>query len=157
LTYVPDPGQALRILADHVRPGGIIAFQEIELGPFTAYFRNGALGDLGAKLWSWMDEVFRRSGANPSMGFGLYRAFQEADLGAPHMALHSLLGGAPDWAGWEYSAATYRSLLPLFEKYGIVTREELDPDTLAARMRATAEELGHPAIAAPCVTAWART
>jgi hypothetical protein len=40
---------------------------------------------------------------------------------------------------------------------GIVTRAELDPDTLAARMRATAEELGHPAIAAPCVTAWART
>ena len=157
LTYVPDPGQALRRLARHVRPGGIIAFQEIELGPFTAYFRNGALGDLGAKLWSWMDEVFRRSGANPSMGFGLYRAFQEAGLGAPQMALHALMGGAPDWVGWEYSAATYRSLLPLFEQYGITTRAELDPDTLAARMRATAEELGHPAIAAPCVTAWART
>src|ERR671932_385842 len=112
LTYVPDPGQVLRKLVDHVRPGGIIAFQDIELGPFTAYFCNGALGDLGAKLWSWIDEVFRRSGANPSMGFGLYRAFQEAGLGAPQMALHALLGGAPDWAGWDYSAATYRSLLP---------------------------------------------
>ena len=81
------------------------------------------------------------------------RLIQQAGL----LETFTALGVAPDWAGWEYSAGTYRSLLPLFEKYGIVTREELDPDTLAARMRATAEELGHPAIAAPCVTAWART
>ena len=113
------------------------------------------MGELGVKLWSWIAEVFRRSGANPSMGFALYQVYREAGLRAPQMALHALMGGAADWPGWEYSAATYRSLLPLFEKYGITTREELDVDTLAARMRAVAEQTGHPALAAPCVTAWA--
>src|SRR5829696_3495629 len=43
--------------------------------------------------------------------------------------------GVPFDAGYEFAAGTLRSLLPLIEKFGIVTAEEVEVDTLAERLR----------------------
>ena len=156
LLYVPDPVEALRTLARHVRPGGVLAFQEVEMSMVQAYLQHAGFPDLAVTTFSWAVEAFRRSGANPSMGFALYQAFQEAGLGIPQMAHHAMLGGPPDWPGFEMTAELFRSILPLLEQYGIATAQDVDVETLADRYRAMIAELGHPFIATPCVTAWGR-
>ncbi len=40
-----------------------------------------------------------------------------------------------DFEGYQYPADSYRSFLPMIEKFGVATAEEMDIDTLAERLR----------------------
>jgi hypothetical protein len=90
------------------------------------------------------------------MGMALHRTFVDAGLGPPAMSLHTPVGGAPDWLGFDYMADSFRSLLPLLEQYGIATAAEVDVATLAARLRADVVASGIPLMLFPDVGAWAR-
>jgi hypothetical protein len=90
------------------------------------------------------------------MGFGLYRTFRAAGLGEPAMWMHTPLGGAADWPGYELEAASLRSVLPLLARFGIATAAEVDVDTIAERIRAEVRTSGQPAMIGPHVAAWAR-
>ena len=79
--------------------------------------------------------LFERSEAHLDMGIGLYRAFVDAGLPPPAMHLESPIGAAEAWAGYRYMVTIFQSLLPLLEKYGLATAEQVDLDTLAARLR----------------------
>jgi hypothetical protein len=46
-----------------------------------------------------------------------------------------MMGSGPDWNGFEYLTSTLRSLMPYVQKFGIATPEEVDIDTLEARLR----------------------
>ena len=72
------------------------------------------------------------------------------------MAVQAPLCGAEGWAGYEWAAASLRSLLPTLEQYKIVTAEILDSESLAARCRAEVAQTGFPFMMIPLVTAWAR-
>ena len=156
LLYLPDPAQALRSLATHLRPNGVVAFQEVELTMVQAYLQARGFPDLAVRTLSWFVEVLQRSGANPAMGFQLYQTYQQAGLGVPQMEYHALLGGPAGWAGYDMTAELFRSILPLLEKYGLATAEEVGVDTLAHRYQAMVAQMEHPFIVSPCVTAWAR-
>lgn len=84
LQFVPDPVFALRHLAQLVRPGGVVAFQEVSYAPLLALSTH-------TPLWSACVSVARetilRSGANPEMGVALHRNFQEAGLPPPTMRM----------------------------------------------------------------------
>jgi hypothetical protein len=41
----------------------------------------------------------------------------------------------PDWTGYDYMAECLRSTLPLIERVGIATAQEVDVDTVAERLR----------------------
>ena len=69
------------------------------------------------------------------MGLGLYRAFLDAGLPPPMMHLESPIGAAKTWAGYRYMATIFQSLLPLLEKYGLATAEQVGVGTLATRLR----------------------
>jgi hypothetical protein len=69
------------------------------------------------------------------MGFKLHHAFLEAGLPEPRMELNAPVGGGPRWGGYEFAAGTLRTLLPLVEKFGIATAEEVSVGTLAERLR----------------------
>jgi hypothetical protein len=45
------------------------------------------------------------------------------------------MGGGSEWIGYEYTAQTIRSMVPLLVRYGIATEEEIGVDTLADRLR----------------------
>jgi hypothetical protein len=45
------------------------------------------------------------------------------------------VGGGPDWPGYASLVATLRSLLPFLLRFGIVTAEQVDIDTLTDRLR----------------------
>ena len=47
-----------------------------------------------------------------------------------------VVGGGPDFPGYDYGAESLRSMLPLILKLGIATEEEVEIDTMAQRLRA---------------------
>ena len=133
LMYMADPGEAFTQLITHLKPSGIVAFQEPEYTLYPALLHPNT--PLMNQLIRWILEVFEHSGAHLDMGIGLYRVFVEASLPPPTMHLESPIGAANTWAGYRYMATIFQSLLPLLEKYGLATAEQVDVDTLAARIR----------------------
>jgi hypothetical protein len=62
-----------------------------------------------------------------------------------------------DGAGYAYGAASYRSMLPRPEQFGIATADEVGVDTLADRLRADVVATHLPGILNPVVGARAQT
>ena len=153
LMYIPDPADAIKQLAAHLRPGGIVAFQEVDLELHKALASPET--PLLRKLIDWECAVFKRTGAHIDMGTELYRAFVEAGLPEPTLHLETPIGGSATWPGYQQRAATFRNLLPLIEKFGIATAEELDVETLAERLRAEAAVAKLPVTLPPHITAYA--
>lgn len=153
LMYMADPGDALKQLATRLRPGGIVAFQEIEL----TFYRALAHPDtpLVNKLTAGAIAVFEQSGAHIGMGLHLYRAFVDAGLPEPTLHFETPMGGPAAWPGYEFLANSIRSILPLMERYGIATAEEVEVDTLAERLRAEVVAAKRPLLLPPHITAYA--
>ena len=153
LMYMAEPGDALRQLATRLRPGGIVAFQEIEL----TFYRALAHPDtpLVNKLTAGAIAVFEQSGAHIGMGLHLYRAFVDAGLPEPTLHFETPMGGPAAWPGYEFLANSIRSILPLMEKYGIATAEEVEVATLAERLRAEVVAAKRPLLLPPHITAYA--
>lgn len=133
LMYMAAPGEAFAQLITYLKPGGIVAFQEPEYTLYPALLHPNT--PLMNQLIRWILEVFEHSGAHLDMGVGLYRVFVDAGLLPPTMHLESPIGAANTWTGYRYMATIFQSLLPLLEKYGLATAEQVDVDTLAARIR----------------------
>jgi hypothetical protein len=51
------------------------------------------------------------------------------------MRFDSAIGGGPNWDGYEYIAASMRSMSHLIYQSGVATPEDVDIDTLADRLR----------------------
>ena len=148
------PGTATKRFATHLRPGGIVAFQEVELTLYQAVRDPDT--PLVNQLVEWGLEVFRRSGANVGMGLELQRVFAEAGLPAPVAHLEAPAGAGPDWVGFEFLQHGFTSLLPLIESVGIATAAEVDVATLGERLQREAESSGRLVVLPPHVTAYAR-
>ncbi len=133
LMYMSDPISALKKLMTHLKPDGVVAFQEPEYTLYPGYTHPDT--PLVNKLYKWILDVFDHSGAHLDMGIGLYRAFVEVGLPPPETHLHSPIGAATDWSGYRYMVTIFQSLLPLIEKYGIATADEVDIETLGERLR----------------------
>ena len=153
LMYMADPGDALRHLATHLKPDGILAFQEVDFTPYTAATHPDT--PLANTLIDWGRTVFERSGAHLEMGMDLYKAFVDAGLPEPTLHFEAPMGGPENWAGYEYLANSFRSLVPLMEAYGIATADEIDVDTLAARIQTEVAAAKRPIMLPPHITAHA--
>ena len=133
LMYMADPGEAFATLIAHLKPGGIAAFQEPEYTLYPAFRHPDT--PLMNQLITWILGVFAHSGAHLDKGIGLYQIFVDAGLPPPTMHLESPIGAEKTWAGYRYMATIFQSLLPLLEKYGLATAEQVGAETLAARIR----------------------
>ena len=154
LFFVSDPTAVLRRLVSHLRPGGIVAFQE----PGNATLPPDALppSPLLEQMWEWIMETYRRAGMDLKMGLRLFPLFLEAGLPAPQMRLDAAVGGGPEWAGYGYIASLLRTLLPLIVKFNIATAEEVDIDTLEERFRDEMVSRGGVVTTWSFITAWTR-
>lgn len=153
LMYMADPGDALKHLAAHLRPGGIAAFQEVDFSPYNVAVHPDT--PLINDLIKWGRTAFERSGAHVEMGMELYKAFVDAALPEPSLHFEAPMGGPEDWPGFEYLANSFRSILPLIEAYEIATAEEVDVDTLASRIQAEVAASKRPIMLPPHITAHA--
>jgi ubiquinone/menaquinone biosynthesis C-methylase UbiE len=84
LQFLPDPAATLRSVAERIRPGGTVAFQEGSWAPFVLLSAHLPLWSAAVSL---LYEAGVRSGVNLEMGPALHRVFQDAGLPAPRMRL----------------------------------------------------------------------
>src|SRR5262249_6924411 len=108
LMYVPDPATALRKLSMHLRPGGVIVFQENDFGYPPTSFPPSELSDQLLR-WSVPPPGAATGGPDTRMGAKLFGAYLDAGLPAPELRLEAPIGGGVDWPGYEYVAETMRS------------------------------------------------
>jgi len=153
LMYFRDQAAALRRLARHVRPGGLIVLQEIDT--------LGGRCDPPSELWDVtlrrVDQAFVAGGAEPRMGTKLLAAFLGAGLPRPQLLLGARVESGADSVAYEVLAGIARTLLPVMEKAGIATAAEVGIDSLAARLREDAVAREATVYAPPLIGAWTRT
>jgi SAM-dependent methyltransferase len=154
LFFIKDPLPLMRRLAEHVRPGGVIAFQE----PGNATLQPSALppSALLDQVWSWIMDLYDRAGMDLHAGMRLFRLFKDAGLPDPHMHLDAAVGGGADWPGYEYVAGLVRTILPRLVEHGVATADEVDIESLADRLRAQVVASRGVMTTWSFITAWAR-
>lgn len=153
LMYLPDPAVTLRRLATQVTPGGIVAFHEFDLEgaqsePLCPTFETAL---------QRVKQTFIRTGTDTRTGLRLGRIFEEAGLGTPEQLLAARVERGSDSRLYEQVAMVTRTLLPLMERTGIATADEVEVATLADRLRQEAVELGATLVSPSFIGAWMRT
>jgi ubiquinone/menaquinone biosynthesis C-methylase UbiE len=131
ILYLGDPAAGVRAFARYLVPGGLIYFQEF-CTPGVSSEPAVALFD---RCRHYIDETFARAKIQLYSGMHLPRIYRDAGLPPPQMLGMSRVETGPESTAYEYLAHTVRSLLPLIERMGVATKEQVDIDTLAARLR----------------------
>jgi 2-polyprenyl-3-methyl-5-hydroxy-6-metoxy-1,4-benzoquinol methylase len=152
LMYLADPAGLLRRLAALVRPGGIVAFQEVDMNNPPATF---PMTETAAILQQVMVPPPGMPGPDVRIGMKLVRLFQDAGLPLPELRMEAPVGGGADWPGYDYTVETLRSLAPMMRASGF-DPATLGLDTLAARLRDEVVAAGGVQMLAPIVGAWSR-
>jgi ubiquinone/menaquinone biosynthesis C-methylase UbiE len=151
LMFLPEPISVLRSVAQLVRPGGVLAFQEPSWIPLLAF---GARFPLWSVLLSSIHETFLRSGVNPEMGPDLYRHFQAVGLPAPAIHMEMPLGNDADFT--ELICGLLSSVLPLAKKHNVSLEALGDLQTLSNRINAEVNTPDSVVSFVPLVGVWAR-
>lgn len=151
LMFLPDPVATLRTLVSHLRPGGVIVFQEPSWASFFPQARHLPLRSACGEL---VCEVLRSAGARENMELTLYRGMIESGLTTPGMRLEVPMASDPDGRRWIDDLLM--TLRPRIELLGIRTDRIGDFDTLAERLGAELEAVTSYAPMVGLVGAWAR-
>jgi ubiquinone/menaquinone biosynthesis C-methylase UbiE len=150
--YLGDPVAGMKAFRSYVRPGGLVYFQEFGQ-PQTTSMPPVPLYDQARQ---WIEAAFQRGNIELYMGMRLAGLYRAAGLPAPSMMGMSRIETGPDSPAYEYLAQTLRSLLPLIEKTGVATKEQIGIDTLAARMREQAVAVNAVVRVPELIAAWTR-
>lgn len=151
LQYLPEAGAALRSLAMLVRPGGIVAFQDV--WPASLFHLTAHLS-LRSRCASLIYRTLERFGVHMDMELVLYRAFLEAGLAAPNMRIEVPVGDDPNVVRWFYDLVC--TLASRLGKDELAASGIGDLETLEARLEAeriTAKSFG---ASVALVGAWSR-
>lgn len=150
LMYQADAVATLRSLARSVRPGGLVVFQEHDAAMAPA---SRVSMPLHAQARGWLWRTVEREGADIHMGLGLHTALTEAGLVVEHVRAEALL----QWPGSRGTVgAIVRAVLPRILAHGVVTADEIDIDTLDARLDAECLQANTTYAADMMFGAWAR-
>ncbi len=155
LMYYPSPSEALRQLARHVRPGGVIAFQESDNSGARTYPPQ----PLFERLFELMQRAIEGSGAESRMALKLYPAFIAAGLPTPSIEAEVGVMGYQD--AFVEPLANFlvqglRSMTPVILKYGLASEQELELDTYARRMIDAFRAGGGILMSPPFIGCWTR-
>lgn len=154
LLFQKDPVTMLRKLAVHLRPGGVVVFQEPDRDGVRS-FPPLPMYDRCCKL---VDETFRRWGGDPRMGIKLHPTFVAAGLPAPWMRLESVIGGGANSSDQvHFEMDVIGSLIDEIERLGIATPDDLQPETLPERVLAEIIASNGVIVGRAEVGAWCRT
>jgi 2-polyprenyl-3-methyl-5-hydroxy-6-metoxy-1,4-benzoquinol methylase len=131
LIFQSDPAAMLAKLAEHVRPGGLIVFHEIDLEGCQS-FPPLHIYDSCCR---WITETTRLLGFNPRMGMRLHAIFVAAGLPAPTLRLEAAIGGGANSLDClRLVGDVVPVLLHEILRLGVATAAEIGVETLAERM-----------------------
>jgi len=150
LVYFPDPAALLRHLAGFVKPGGIVSFQEMDMDAAKAE----PAFELFETTLQRIKQAYLRAGIDIKSSLRLWRTFQDAGLPAPQMIQSARVESGPDALIYDQGAQITRTLLPLMERNGVATAEEVDVQTLAARLRQGALRHNATIVSPALIGAW---
>jgi hypothetical protein len=108
-----------------------------------------------AQTKGWFVDALEKAGFHTRLGPALFTAFCRAGLPAPRLLVETYAEGGPTAPAWAW-ANVFSSTVPLMERYGIATRAELDPDTLADRLLAETLAADGCIFGPPMTGAWTR-
>lgn len=151
LIHVPDPCELLRIQASVLRPGGLFVPIDVDIDGIR-YVPSTPLGD---RVIRWVVETFRRSDRPLSLGSNLWSLMEEAGLHPDGMTGIELCFGPDDPANVVLCVGMVRTLLPIMEKTGVATAEEIDIASLQQRLAAEVSEARSLLAYPPLFGAWA--
>ena len=106
LMYQADPALSLERMMRHLRPGGLVVFQEADCTacrswPAVPVFDEAA---------QWLAEGLRSSGARPELGLEMHSVFVECGLPAPRMRMDAVVSGEDDSPVYKLLADAVREL-----------------------------------------------
>lgn len=153
LMYFPQPAVVLRKLLAFVKPGGLVMFQELDATNAIAEPMCDEFEAAGQRI----NQALARAGVELRAGLKLPAIFQEAGLPAPQTLQMARVEHGPDAQGYAWIEQLTRTLLPLMQKTGVATPEEVKVDTLAARIREEAVAKKAVLVLPPLIGAWANT
>jgi ubiquinone/menaquinone biosynthesis C-methylase UbiE len=156
LMYSADPSATLRSALRYVRPHGLAAFHEMNLG---APVWSEPISPLHQSLARCVSEAFARSGVDVAMGTRLYEVFVAAGVESPQMCTNALIGAGDQWVrrfAAAFGAGILRSILPVILEQGIATESALGLDTFDERYIGEVVGQGGVVQWIPFVGAWGR-
>jgi ubiquinone/menaquinone biosynthesis C-methylase UbiE len=122
LMFMSDPTASLRQIAEHVRPGGIVAFLELDRRVTTTLPNQPVL----AHLLDLFERTFNRSGARLDLGAELYSRMLDAGLQPAPEPLAEIVvhmgNGEVAYRRWLLFA---KSVLPKIVEYGFASEKEV--------------------------------
>ncbi len=102
-------------------------------------------------------ETFSRAGIDTCTGLKLGRIFEDAGLRAPQLVHGARIERGPDAEMCHQVTQITRTLLPVMERTGVATTDEVDIETLSDRLRKEVTELGATVVSPSFIGAWTRT
>jgi SAM-dependent methyltransferase len=152
LMYLPDPAAVLRTQATLLRPGGLLAPIEFDLGAARSLPPTALI----SQCLAWLAETFKRAGIQPSLGSRLWAVLRDAGVRPLGMLGVQPHFGPDDPAGPGLLAGIVGTMLPLIEQTGVATAQQVAVETLrdrlAAEMIANGAVFAHPIL----LTAWGK-
>jgi 2-polyprenyl-3-methyl-5-hydroxy-6-metoxy-1,4-benzoquinol methylase len=155
LVHQDDPAAFLAAAARNVRPGGVIAFHELD---FT---QAGPDSVPEVPAWEqaigWQKRAIAAATSHADAGSRLLRHFTAAGLPEPQVHGEFMTGGGPASPLYRYAAEAVRTLLPVLTRIGVAA-DEIGIETLEDRLRAAVVQAGAQiTTGAPQYLATART
>jgi hypothetical protein len=136
-----------------VRPGGIIAFQEMDESAVACVPEV----DLHSRARQWILRAASAAGREVDTGSKLYSLFVKAGLPRPTMIAAARVDGPPQsFRRDDAMADVVRSLLPIILRSGIATEEEIRIETLADRLHEESATTACISFSPRLVGAWSR-
>jgi SAM-dependent methyltransferase len=130
LAHVADPVAVLHHLAGLVRPGGVVAFHELDLAA-----RAWPPAPIFEQCVEWVTRASERAGSKSNMGMRLHKTFVDAGLPGPQVRIRGIASDGGDWEYVQLIAELVRSLLPTIERFQVASAAEVAIETLAERLR----------------------
>ncbi|OBI42356.1 class I SAM-dependent methyltransferase [Mycobacterium sp. E796] len=151
LMHLPDPAATLRRLSSLVRPGGVIAFAEIDI----TRARSVPELPLFSQVIAGIVRAFEAMGISPRFGTTLHTVFADAGLGAPQLAIGAPIGTAADADILAYGAEVWRLVSPIAEQGGFGLDDLGDIGEFVPRFREEALAADALITMPSIITAWA--
>ena len=154
LLFQKEPVSMLRALNAKLRPGGSIAFHELD---WQRVYSSPPAPTFD-QCCRWAIEALRLGGADPFVGSKLYAAFVLAGFAPPAVRIESIAGGADDPTGAVrklFDTIFPEAFVDTLERSGIARAEDIGAASLPDRLHAEVAGLGGIVVGKAEVGIWA--